>query len=303
MFRLNTLWIVLMMMAGCPIVRGQQVVTVRGSAQVMITDNLSLDEARKQAEQLAIINAIENEFGTYVEQDASTYIQKGNTEFRIIGKTRVKGEWLKTLNETFEMNTKRNRKQGNKNKDTWVTCSIKGEAREVTKPLIPFKFLPLNCPEKTCRTYDFNNGEPFYLYFSTPVDGNLSIFMAGDDSRVYRLLPYKGMEGSLANEVPVKADRDYVFFAAGDKFNYFSDASYQSVDEMQMVTDKVKEIMELYIIFSPQEFGKPDLVHDSRNDGTLPYYLDKKEFDSWLTENRIYNPDFNYRQVSLTISK
>ena len=302
MFR-NGIIVLLIILAGSRFVSAQKVEIASGKSQVVLTDRMSLDEARESARQLAIINAIENEFGTYVEQDASTYIEGGRAEFRIIGNTRVKGEWLKTLDEKFSVVKKRAKGQKRPERDTWIMCEVKGTVREVVRPAVDLKFLPLNCPDAGCRTYDFVNGEPFYLYFRTPVDGNLAVFISQEDGRVYRLLPYKIMKGDLAGEVPVKSDKDYLFFASGDQYNYFGNASYQAVDEMYMEASGDREVMEMYIIFSPDRFDKPLLDSDRKNPDTLPLYVHENDFESWLSENRIYDPAFTFRKVSLTVTK
>ncbi len=281
----------------------QKIFTVSGRSRIMLNDNISMNQAKEEAKQQALINAIEDQFGTYVDQDASAYIHNGHTDFRIIGNTRVKGEWLKTLDENYDVLKRKDREQGISKTETWITCRVTGLAREVNKPATSLRFLPLDCPDLNCVTYDFKNGEPFYLYFKSPVDGKLNIYISENDSVVYRLLPYKNMNSSFAGEVPVTADKDYIFFAEGEKFNYFNSATYQSVDEMTMVADHNPDVMELYIVFSSGDFEKPRLNHETPANNTIPYFLGMKEFKDWLEENLIYNKDFTYRTVSLTVSK
>ncbi len=303
---MNHLVIIIILFAfiGMPVQSSaQNIYTVSGKSSILVDDNISVNQARKQAKQQAIINAIEDQFGTYVEQDASTYISSGRTGFRIIGNTRVKGEWLKTLDENYDEHGLKNSLDGNSGNETWITCRVKGLAREVNKPATDFKFLPLNCPDMDCRTYDFKNGDPFYLYFKTPVNGKLNIYMAENDSVVYRLLPYKDMKAMYSGQVPVEAVKDYIFFAEGEKYNYFDSTSYESVDEMTMVADRDPDIMELYIVFSSGDFEKPRLSHDLPPVDTMPYQLGMKDFNDWLAENLIYNEDFTYKKVSLTVTR
>jgi hypothetical protein len=299
----RNVFIWMLMMTGCFGGFAQKVYTAKGKAQVRLEDNLSMDEAKEKARQLAIINAIEDVYGTYVEQDASTYIENGETNFRIIGTSRVKGEWLKTLDESFDEIQKRVKGEKRSKKETWITCEIKGSVRELTKAPAKIKFLPLNCPDPVCRTYDFESGEPFYLYFSSPAKGFLSIYMAGTDSRVFCLLPYKGMNEPYINSVPVDIDKEYVFFAPGEKYNYFDNVSYQQIDEMVMEAGKDREVMNLYIIFSPTEYTRPRLNGTDGDLTDVPRFLDLSNFDQWLQDNRILNPDFNYNKVSITVTK
>jgi hypothetical protein len=301
MSRTVIIWII--MMAGCFNAWAQKVYTASGKAQVKLEDNLSKDQAKEKARQLAIINAIEDMFGTYVEQDASTYINNGETNFRIIGNSRVKGEWLKTLDENFDETQKHGKGEKKSKKDTWISCEIKGKVREVTKPPVKIKFLPWNCPDPSCRTYDFESGEPFYLYFTSPIKGFLSIYMSGPDSHIYRLLPYKGMKEPYVNSVPVDNDKEYILFTPGEKYNYFDNNSYQQIDELVMEADKDQELMELYIIFSPSEYTRPRLTGTDADNTDVPRFLNANNFEEWLEDNRIFNPDFIYNKVSLTVSK
>ena len=78
---------------------GQKVVDASGEAQVRIESDMSKEEAMELAKQQAMINAIDNAFGSYVEQDSDMMIEEGKANFKIIGHTLVKGDWLKTLKE------------------------------------------------------------------------------------------------------------------------------------------------------------------------------------------------------------
>ena len=56
-------------------------------------------------------------------------------------------------------------------------------------PKANLEYVILNCPETACRTSNFFDGEQFYLYFKSPVDGYLSVYIDEGDI-TYRLLPY-----------------------------------------------------------------------------------------------------------------
>ena len=68
----------------------------KGTAQVKMEGDLSKEGTRSKAKQLATVNAIENVLGTYVEQETNIDIEEGETSFKIIGNSKVKGEWIKT---------------------------------------------------------------------------------------------------------------------------------------------------------------------------------------------------------------
>ena len=63
---------------------GQKVVDTSGESQVRIESDMSKEEAMELAKQQAMINAIDNAFGSYVEQDSDMMIEEGKADFKII---------------------------------------------------------------------------------------------------------------------------------------------------------------------------------------------------------------------------
>jgi len=275
----------------------------KGESQIRIEDNMSKEDARQKARELAIVNAIENELGTYVEQETNIDISQGQTSFKIIGNNRVKGEWLETDDEEFKEDVRLAEKKQNKEFETWLTCKISGTVREILKPKLAFQYQALSCPQSNCRTTDFKSGEQFYLYFRTPSRGYLSIYAVQDDGMVYRLLPYSDMTTPYEDAVPVKSDLEYIFFSKQSAHNYFPDFALNRIDEMILETSKSKEYMQMYVVFSTDKFSKP-LLNAGRQvqQGILPKSLSKEQFEEWIQNNRIYNSEFNYEVINLSIS-
>ena len=275
-----------------------------GEAQIRIESNMSKDAARTKARELAIVNAIENVLGTYVEQETNIDISQGQANFKIIGNNRVKGEWLETDKEKFSEESRVAEKKGNKEYELWLTCQISGTVREIVKPKLDFQSESLSCPKSNCRTTDFSSGEQLYVYFRTPSRGFLSIYAVQDDQTVYRLLPYQEMDVPYEDAIPVKADQEYIFFSKQPGNSYFSDFPIAKVDEMILETTKEKEYMQLYIVFSTEKFSKPILNSGKViEQGLLPKSLSQSRFEEWIQNNRIYNPEFNYEIVNLSISR
>ena len=282
----------------------QKKFVTRGVAQVRIENSMSKQQARKQAKQLAIINGIENVLGTYVEQETNISIESGNTNFHIIANTKVKGEWIETKDENYSEDTRIAEGEHGKETEMWVTCKISGRVREIVKANLAFEILPLNCPNQNCRQTDFRIEEMLYVYFRTPSKGFLSIYLQEGET-VFRLLPYAAMEGDYLNAVPVKADKKYVFFSAKPEHDYFDNFDFSQVDELEMYTDMEVEYLKMYVVFSTEVFTKPILEDGivQEQSYSLPKSLPTKEFESWIEKNRIYNPDFNYEIVNMTIKK
>lgn len=283
----------------------QKVIKASGSAQVRVERDMSMDETMEKARELAKINAIEKEFGIFVEQDANVNINNGLSSFKILGHTSVKGDWLKSLDEHFSEKSRKHKNHGKNKVETWITCSISGLVREINTPEIQFEITPLNCRKVVCRTYDFLDGEPFYLRFSTPVDGYLNIFITQTDGKAYRILPYQKMPEMYRDAVPVSADTAYFFFDADDHHDYFEGFSWMMTDEIPMATNEDKEYIDLYLVFSTIPFHKPLLKNsnDTKDDSGIPAFLPTGEFMDWLQNNRLYNPDFIYKRLTLTVQK
>ncbi len=274
-----------------------------GKAQVKIEDNYTKETTKQKAKELAIINAIENVLGSYVEQETTIKIEEGNTNFKIVGNTKVKGDWLKTSSEAYEEHrvaSKNKVGKGNIN-EIWITCTIKGVVREIIKPALHFEAITLNCPQKICRTTTYYNNEQFYLNFSTPSDGYLSVYIVEEDN-VYRLLPYAEMPANYVDAIQVKADKSYLLFSPSENHDYFHDFSPNQVDEIVMTTDVAKEYADLYVVFSTSPFAKPILSDGVKlQSGSLPKSLSKNKFEKWIADNRIYNASFNYEIIPLEI--
>ena len=62
----------------------QKVIKTSGEAQVKIEDTWSYNDTKIKVRELAKINAIENVFGTYIEQETNIDIEDGYTNFKII---------------------------------------------------------------------------------------------------------------------------------------------------------------------------------------------------------------------------
>jgi hypothetical protein len=303
-------------------VSAQDVISVDGMASMRVDDNLSWNEAKEQVRQAAKINALEKAFGVYVEQYTRMDMEEGATHFRVIGETRVKGEWLKTTQEVFTEEERPVSRKDRKNRflssflglgtrdkhersEIWITCELKGKTRLVDKPVIGYEFTVQRCIESYCETTDFNLNDPLFLRFRTPVDGYLSIYMVQEDNRAYRLLPYQSMPERYRHSAPVKADVDYVFFSNNEEHDYFEEFSYLLVDELYLDTDNDEEILELFVLFSTDEFNKLNLKDAEENDDQilLPRSSKKELFQEWLADNRIYDPDFSYKRTLLRIKR
>ena len=275
--------------------QAQKIVKATGTAQVRMETNMTKNEAFELAEQQAMIDAIEDNFGTYVEQQTDMTISDGKAAYNIIGTTKVKGDWIETIDKSYSEDIRVENGAHGKENVIYVTCKIKGKIRE-SIPRADIQYVVLNCPEVACRTTDFIDGEQLYLFFKSPVDGYLSIYVDEGDI-TYRLLPYVNMAEEYQSGVFVEADKEYIFF--DDKIN-----PYQSsvVDEIEMYTLKKLEYNTIYMVFAEKKFVKP--VLDKKQDidnRILPKSLTSKMFKDWLAENRAILESFQDRKVKVSI--
>ncbi|MBK6346831.1 MAG: hypothetical protein IPF68_13025 [Bacteroidales bacterium] len=200
---------------------------VSGEFQVKIENNETQNQAKERAEELAKLNAIEKEFGTYVEMQTGMTVEEGKVNYSIMAGTRMKADWIETTKKEFSFTEEKTGKSSEK--IIYVKCTIEGTAREI-RSKAKIETLSLRCPQKGCFAEAFKNNQQLYLYFKAPVDGYLSIYI--DDGVVtQRLLPYEKM----INEsfIRIKGDKEYVFFENKKNLN-----STEILDEVYLTTEK-----------------------------------------------------------------
>jgi hypothetical protein len=139
---------------------------------------------------------------------------------------------------------------------------------------------------------DFKSGDDLYLYFQSPINGYLVVYLLDEVSQmVYCLLPYKS---SLEAVTPIEKDKPYIFFSvkhAGDKGHL--------VDEYTMTCNNPIERNTIYVVFSPNEFAK---ANSNNVDELLPQELSFEKFQKWLVEGRNRDKEMSLVQKSITIN-
>ncbi len=298
-------FILMMLLSVLESAQSQKIRNASGTALSRLEEDMSMEDLREKLRREAIIDAIQNEFGTYVTQESFVDVYDGNTYFRIFGQTTIRGEWLKTTKEKFRETMKKVKENGRTKHELWLTLEIEGKVRELTRPDVEFDFFTANCRREACKTTLFENGDPLYLHFSSPADGYLSVYSVENDE-AYRLLPYKDMSENYRDAVPVKAEKNYIFFSNDENDDYFNDFSRYLVDELVMFTDREEEYLKLIIVFSTDEYTKPTLrgtSEDPELSYVMPRSLPAATLKAWLEDNRINNVNFYYRQLTVRIVK
>lgn len=270
----------------------QKTQKVCGSYIYYAPENVSVEDAKRIALERAKITALAGAFGTIVTQNNTTILsnQNGETDihFFSLGGSEVKGEWIETLDEpeyhiSYEQNT------------LIVKVSVCGKAREIVHADIDFTAKLLrNGTELKNESAEYRNGDDLYLYFQSPIDGYLAVYLLDELSQtVYCLLPYRA---SGDGAVSIKHDTPYVFFSADKAMDNPS-----LVDEYVMTCSYEKEYNTVYIIFSPNRFVKANSKGSDIE--TLPRQLSLDVFQKWLNKGRNRDKEMRVEQKFIMIEK
>ena len=253
-------------------------------------ENVSLEEAKRTALDRAKITAIADAFGTLVTQSNTTVMtnQNGKTDSRFysLGGSEVKGEWIETIKEPVYYITYENGM-------LVVSVEVSGRIRELVSSEIDITAKILrNGTEEKFESKDFRSGDDMYLYFKSPVDGFLAVYLLDETTQdAYCLLPYKASgEGAYF----IEHDKPYVLFSTQHEQN-----SLHIVDEYTMTCNREKEFNDIFIIFSPDAFSKANTSENT--DEILPRQLSYEDFQKWLVKlrNRHQKTIVNKQQITI----
>ena len=277
----------------------QEVLEVDASYIYYAPENVNLGEAKRTALERAKLTAIANTFGTIVSQRNSFMItnQNGESDSRFIslGGSEVKGEWIETTKEP-EYKIIPDEKQ------VVVSVKVSGRIREIVSAAVDItaKILRHGTEEKY-EGYEFRSGDDMYLYFKSPVDGYLTVYLLDESSReVFCLLPYRA---SGDGAYRIEHDKPYVLFSK----DYEQTDPYM-VDEYYLTCSQDYEYNDIYVIFSPKPFTKAmtiDIVERSEtsSDVILPRQLSYEGFQKWLLKLRTIDNSVSLERIPIKIVK
>ena len=227
------------------IVHAQEARTVSATYTYYGQENVSINEAKSIAFERAKIQALAYAFGTTVYSSSTIIAKNGEKESSVdmfsIGGNDVKGEWLETTagphyDITYEQGF------------LVVKCSVKGRAREISAAGVEIDAAILrNGKSRKFESDEFKSGDDMYMLFKSPVDGYIAVYLLDDDDRVYRLLPYRGVNG---DSYSIKGKREYLLFSS----EHCPSADVNTVEEYTLEADKDIEMNRVYILFSRKPF-------------------------------------------------
>lgn len=272
-------------------ISAQEIEKVHGEYTYHVPDNVSLEEGKRTALERAKIQALADAFGTLVSQNNSTIIKnengKSSVDFLSIGGSDVKGEWIETMGEPkFDIFYESNM--------LTIKVTIVGKAREIKNANIDFEAKLLrNGTEEKFESDEFRNGDDLYLYFKSPINGYLAVYLLDENTQqVFCLLPYKS-SGEPAYKIV--HDKPYIFFSCQK-----AEENPNEVDEYTMTCEHSMEQNTIYIVFSPNMFAKAFAEDGSIG---LPRQLPLKEFQKWLGKCKAKDTNIQEKKKVITIEK
>lgn len=261
---------------------------VIASYRYVVPENISLSQAKLTALDRAKIQAIEEKFGTVVSQSNSTIIQNenGNTnsKFLSFGGSQIKGEWIETIEQPeyiIETN----------DGITVISVTVKGKIKSISRSKIDFEVRVLrNGTGSDFESSEFKNGNDLYVYFQSPVDGYLSVYLV-DEENAFCLLPYKRQRDGIFK---IEANKEYILFNKKVAGNF----SPQIIDEYVMNCGALPESNMIYVLFSQNKFNK---TVDKDIERYSPRVIPLDKFHQWIEKQNKTDIDFNIRQIPIII--
>lgn len=272
-------------------VLAQDTKRVRAEYTYHASEEVTMVQAKKIALERAKLQAIADEFGTVVSQTNTTVLSAKNgassQAFFSLSGSEVKGEWIETIGEPeYEISYEQDM--------LVVKATVEGRIREIIAAQIDFDAEVLcNGTELKFANTDFKSGDDLYLYFKSPVDGYLTVYLLEELTQMtYCLLPYKNSSEAVTS---VKGGESYIFFSA----KCAGDNNPDLVDEYEMTSSATIERCIIYAIFSPNEYVKAN-SDDVKE--LLPRELSFEEFQKWLAKNRTRDIKMGVKTIPITIT-
>ena len=276
-----------------------KVKTVEADYLYEIPSNVSYAQACQIALIKAQNTAIEEAFGSINAGKNTVVIDNKDGESKTMlhseMSNEVRGVWLGDINEPkYERILEDGR--------DLVKVTVKGKVRELVAAGIEFDANPLRRhPEKGDESDTFKDGDDFYLYFKSPTDGFLTVFMHSIlDNDVFYLLPYHSSgKGSFS----ITHDKEYYLFSEAK-----ASSEDGQVDEIVITCAEghPEEYNDLYVIFSPNDYSKINSKVGQQkitDELILPSSVSYKEFNSWLMKYQQKDVQMQVKRIPIKIVK
>ena len=269
-----------------------------------IDPNESENEAKAKALQKARTDAIAKAFGTFVSSSSTSVYQQNNDQYYNgyfnLNSCDVRGEWISTKEPKFEFTFDGNNERCIRVEEEGYAIQLGGDIQ------LDIRLLRggMDPDKNKVGPYDvYKEGENMYMYFSSPVDGYLMLYIVDNDDiknpRVGRLLPYRS--NGDGDAMPVKADHPYIFFSEEKADLEFVDVTR----EIHMECPNCQEGRQIdynifYVIFSRETFTRA--TDDSALTEDIPTTR-MSNFQKWLAKRLQSDHELMIDKISIAISK
>lgn len=277
----RTVCVIVAMALGTLTVLAQRIETVDAHAVFTAPPTMPPKEARFQTILSAQVDAVARTFGTTVSDENLSFVREkdrtSSSDFFSLHEGDVRGVWLETVGDTIWSEPK-HRNDGS----VVYEVNLKGKIMELKSAPIAIQtkllFNGTDPIRNEIRDYTFHDGDDMYMYFKTPVDGYLAVYIVDydDNMTTQRILPYQGEPEGIHR---VSADKEYILFSE-EKAEY----NVKSLVRRCVMRGRTNhDYNQFYVIFSPNPFVK---ATDQTIDENLPSILSFKDFQKWLSKNR-----------------
>lgn len=281
-----------------------EVVDITETAEIFATKNESEASAKQRAIEAAQLEGLYKAFGMSISQMYEiTESSEDGTQAFSISTTDVNGEWIQDLAEP-KITVKPS------DGGYWYIATVKGRGRRIAREHVDLdvRFLyGLDEDRQQCKG-DYDEGDNFYLYFCSPIDGYLTVYLRDDDENqtMQAILPYEGQGGEAYT---IKADKKYIFFSkekAEPEMAKFTRA-------LKLYSRKWVDVNTVYIVFSPNPFSRSKTTENKSEEQTvnigsqkinlMPRETTAKNFRKWLSKRQCEDYKLQLKQKQITIKK
>ena len=261
-------------------VTAQHIKTVEGYARMEQPEDKTPAEIKAKVEEMAKMNALKDKFGSNISQKTNFIISNDNgkstSSFYMLGESDVRGTWIRDLNKP------RIEQHIEEDKIVWKAW-VKGEAREVIRPKVEFKWkLLANGTDDLHQVESLHDGDAFYIKFNSPVKGYLMIFMVDDKGVVSCMLP--------------EEEKDYCTVAANKWQLFYNVPEKPEASWIATISgNRQVEYDQLYVIFSPNKIAPPTRDINTYNSDLKQYAVDGYSYN--------HLPEISFRDFQKYLGK
>lgn len=303
-FRTLTLLVMFSIASFPALCQKAEVVDITETAEIFATEDESVASAKQRAIEAAQLQGLRLAFGLSISHmyEIAESSEEGTQAFAI-STTDVNGEWIEDLAEP-EITIKP--AEGG----SWYIATVKGRGRRIAREHVDLdiRYLyGLDEDRQQCKG-DYDEGDNFYLYFCSPIDGYLTVYIRDDDENqtMQAILPYEGQGGEA---YPIKADQKYIFFSKETAEPEM--AKYTRA--LKLYARKWIDINTVYVIFSPNPFSRSKTTENKSKEQTvnigsqqinlMPRETTAKNFRKWLSKRQCEDYKLQLKQKQITIKK